>query len=129
MLESGVRELVGEVAVVGEQEQSGGVRVQPARGVQPQLFVSFRQDIQDGAPAFFVAGGGNSAGGFVEHQADRLVRFEVDRFPVDGYTVALDVHRLVERFGGPAVDLYFPLFDGLRHAASRAGAGFGEGFY
>jgi hypothetical protein len=73
MLELRVGQPVGEVAVVGEQEQSGSIDIQPAHRVKPVFFISRGDYIQDGLSAFFVAGGGDDAGRFIEHQTDHIV--------------------------------------------------------
>jgi hypothetical protein len=73
MFELGVGQTISEVAVIGEQEQSGGIDVQPANREKAEFLIAGGQNIQDGRPAFFVAGGGNDAGGFMEHQADDFV--------------------------------------------------------
>lgn len=57
---------VGIVAVVGQDQQTGGVLIEPSRGKNTVAAVLGRQQVEDG---FFTAvlGRGYDAGGFIEH--------------------------------------------------------------
>jgi uncharacterized protein with GYD domain len=73
-----MREPVRELAVVGEQERSGRVGVQPPDGDDPRGMLD---ELDDGGPALWVAGGGDHARGLVEeHVGERL---ELDSPPVE----------------------------------------------
>ena len=58
-LEARVREAVGELAVVGEQDQAGGVGVEAADRVEPRR--ASVDEVDDGAAAVRVLGGGDDA--------------------------------------------------------------------
>jgi len=96
MLEFRVGEPVGEVAVIGEEEQAGGIYIQTARRIKPKFFVLPGQDVEDGAPALFVAHGGDDAGRFIEHQADRFFRGKLHRLSVNRNAVAPGIYWLIE---------------------------------
>src|SRR5699024_1826925 len=63
----GVGEPVGQVAVVGEQQQAFSLIVQPAHVEQPCAAVGALQEVPDAAPTLGVGHGGHDLGRFVEH--------------------------------------------------------------
>src|SRR5918995_3724449 len=62
-----MRQPVREVAVVGQDQQSFGVAVQPADVKQPVL-LTFGDEISDCAPAFWIAHCGHHTARFVQCQ-------------------------------------------------------------
>jgi hypothetical protein len=75
-LVTGVGEAEGEVAVVGEEEQAGGVGVEPADGVESQpLFGKLCSGKQGhhGGPALGVFDRGYHAEGLMQRDVDELL--------------------------------------------------------
>ena len=67
----GMHQFVGERAIGGEEQQTGGVDVEPADG-DPARALQSRQLFEDGRAAFGIVARGDHAFGFVEHQYLRV---------------------------------------------------------
>ena len=65
-----VSEMLGEIAIVGEQKQTLGLRVEPADIEEPGKFC--RQQVENRVPGMRIAPGGNKAGRLVEEDRERL---------------------------------------------------------
>ena len=84
--EARVGEPVGQLAVVGQQQQALRVGVEPADGEHPRLG---RHEVDDGGPAMGVLGRRDDAGGLVEQVVDEAgahrddVAVDLDVVPVD----------------------------------------------
>ena len=74
---------MGQLAVVGEQQQPLGVDVEAADGEHPRLG---RHEVDDGGPALGVAGRRDDAG--------RLVQQVVDEVGVGGHQGAVDLEHV-----------------------------------
>lgn len=81
-LETGVGEAVGQGSVVGEQDESFAVGVEPSDG--KDSFGDVYQ-VYDGFASLRVVGGGDDANGFVEHEVDQAGG------SVDGFAVNLNI--------------------------------------
>ena len=77
----GFGELLGESAVVCEEEESFGGVVEAADGIDARGKIA--EELHDGGAAFRVAGGGDVAFRFVEHEIDGSLG-GLDGFAVDG---------------------------------------------
>jgi hypothetical protein len=87
-----VREPEGEVAVIGEQEQAGGVGIEPPYRVNAQPLLrqpSARQQGQHGGPALRVFHGGDDAQRLVQRDVDELL----DLPPLGIRLEGLAIHR------------------------------------
>ncbi len=102
-LEARVRQPVGEVAIVGQQDQAGRVGVQSADRIEPLSRVDERDD---GPAPLWVAGGGDDTGRFVDRVDDELLRTRADRLSVELDTALL-------------VDVASRVGDGLASRRSR----------
>ncbi len=79
----GVHELLGHVAIVGEEEDAGGVAVETPYGVDA-LLACVGYDVHDGSASFGVVGCGDAILGLIEEDVDLLFGFEL-------FAVVLDV--------------------------------------
>ena len=101
-------EAIGEIAVVGEEEQALGVGVETPHREHPRLG---RHQRDDGGTALGVAGRRHHAAGLVEEVVDEVVagrhRHAVDFDPVDGRVDAAAEGRLfsVDRDPAPGDEL------------------------
>ena len=130
----GLGERVGEVAVVGHEEQAFGEVVEAAHGVEAgQLAVeagdlllrSLGEELDDGGAVLRVVEGGDVAAGLVEHEvAVRLGAAE--ELAVDADVVAGGVVAGAEGGDGGAVDLHAAFEDDLFGFAAGGYAGLGE---
>ena len=98
-----VQQPMGQVTIVGEQEQSFGVLIESSDGVEPLVQVD---EVHHGRPSFGVAGGGDDALWLVQHQVAHS-GVDDDALTVDLYHVRHSVHSVAQG-GDLAVD---------RHAA------------
>ena len=80
-----MREPLREIAVVGENEQAFGLRIQPSDIEQPREF--WRQKIEDGVPRVRVGAGGNETDRFVQN--DVKPPLGVDEFIADFDVIAV----------------------------------------
>jgi hypothetical protein len=85
--EARVGEAVGEVAVVGDEEEALGVGVETAGGVEAGLHLG--QEVENGAAAAVVGGGGDGAAGLVEEEV--ALGLEGDGPAVYFYSLSLGV--------------------------------------
>ena len=111
----GVGKALAELGVVGHQQQSAGVEVQPADGGEE---VGDRGDqVVDGRPAFWVFVSAEVTGGLIEQQIAELLLFEGPVVDLD--FVAVGLH--------PEVGVldYFAIH--LHAARADPGAGVGAG--
>lgn len=74
-LVTGMHQAVGEVSVVGKQNEAGSVAVESTNGIQAQSGGIF-DEVHDCLAPLFVAGGCDSIAGFVHKQVDE--RFELN---------------------------------------------------
>src|SRR5690606_30465253 len=125
VLVRGVHEGVGEFAVGGQQQQAGGVDVQPADR-DPARALQRRQRVEDGRPALGVFAGGDLALGLVVHQhARRFGQGAGDEL------AAVDLHLVAAADADAnlrdlAVDLDQAVGDALFQCTPRTEAGLGE---
>ena len=120
-LEARVGERVGEVAVVGEQDQAGAVGVQATDRVQA---LPGGHEVDDRGPAVRVGRRGDHAGRLVQRVDDARAR-PADQLAVDGdRLLAGDVARRVGDHG--AVDGHPPVDDERLRRAPRGDARVGE---
>ncbi len=82
-LKGRMRQTVGQLAVVGEQDQTGGIDVQSPDGIEPQL-AGHKRD--DGGPALRIARGADHAGRFVDGVDDQL--------GLDGHGATIEAQRI-----------------------------------
>ena len=121
-LEARVREAVGELAVVGEQDQPGGVGVEAPDRVEAAVGLD---EVDDGRAAVGVVRGRDDARGLVEDVDRALVLGGADRLAVDRDRVAaVDVARRVA--DDLAADGHAPVEDQLLGGAARGDPGVGE---
>ena len=125
-LEAGVCQAVGEIAVVGQQQQPGGIVVQPAHRIKAQAAVFIREDIEDSPPAAVIAGSGQQVQGLVQHDDYFGPGMERDRFSVEGDLVRLRVDRHGIALGLPAVDGDAAHLYGADYLTPGAQAGFNQ---
>jgi len=125
--EGGVCESVGEVAVVGQEQEPFGVRVEPADREDPGLV---GDQIDDGGPPVGVARGGDDPGRLVQQVVDEVGRrrdrnavdldslglgvdppAQLGNFPVDGDPAVVDelLARPPAPIAGPGENLLQPL--------------------
>ena len=99
----GVHHQVGEVAVVGQQQQALAVPVQAAHGEHPGGHALHQ--VHNGFAAQLIAGGGDKAAGLVEHIVIEFpLALDVDALAVHRENVLVGVH-FVTQSDGMAVDL------------------------
>jgi len=120
-------EMIGKVAIVGEQQEAGAVLVQPPRRVQPETAVFFGEEADHRLSPPLVAEGGDDPGGLVQHEGHRLLRFQAERPAVQRDAVSR-AYRMAEIGDYLAVDSHALLLDGIGHFAAGADAGSGQGF-
>ena len=85
----GVKQLVGEVAISGEEQEPRCVEVEPPHGKEPGMKIGWNELGHTGPP-LRVAHGGEIACGFMEHEVDGALG-QLDHVPVDGDYIAIDV--------------------------------------
>ena len=84
---AGVHEPVGEGAVVGEQDEPLGKKVEPADRVEAQVPVPGRNEVEHGLAPFGIRGRRDHLDRLVEHEVDKLLA-GAQRLAVDGDLVA-----------------------------------------
>lgn len=120
----GAGELLGEGAVVGEQEQAFAGVIEAADGID--ALPEMAEELHDGGTAFGVGDGGDVAFGFVQQEIDEALRLE--RFSVDSDCVGGRVGFAAEFGDGFAVDSDAARGDELFGFAAGGKAGSGEDF-
>ena len=98
---------LGQLAVVGHDQQALGVHVEAAHRVEPHAQLA--HELGHRAAALFVLERGDVAAGFVKHYVNLFLR-RGEAFPVDGDPVARRVGPVAER-GDRAVDPHLPRRD------------------
>lgn len=111
----GIGEAFGELGVVGEDEESAGVKIEAADGGNE--IVDAGEEVVDGGSSFGILVGSEVALRLVEQEIKRLLRAE--GFAVEENSVAVEVDPVVRIFDDAAVD--------LDAAGVDPGAGFGAG--
>jgi len=114
-LVTGVGQPQAKSAVVGEQQQSLGVLVEPPDREQPRQRV--RQQIDRPFPAMRVPIGAENAGGLVERNVHLAP--DNDRLAIDGHRVAVGIDLAAKNTDGLAVDEDLALLDQLLAPAPR----------
>lgn len=118
-----MHKLLGEGAVVGQNEESFRKIVQAADRVEAQSAKLLRDKIKDGFASLGIRGSGDHLHGLVQHKIDMLLsvpeRFAVHRNRV----VGADAHA---GFGRSAIDADTSLGDEFIRFAARADAGLGN---
>ena len=118
----GMGQLGGKVAVVGEQEDAGGVAVETPYGIYP-LLTGVLHDVEHCQTSVGVIAGGDAVLGFVEK--DVALAFQCDHLVIilDGVVMG----NLGAEFGNDLpVDLYEALLDKFVGFAARADTGVGH---
>ena len=113
---AGMRQPVGQVAVVGQDHQPGAILVEPADGVDP--LGNLGEQVDDARTARRVEVGRNVALGLVDGVIDH--RLELDRLAVDRDPGSRGIDPRAELADDLAVDGDAPLEDELLTAAARA---------
>src|SRR6188508_2994326 len=75
---------MSELAVIGEQQETGGIHVEPTHD-DPAPTCRWRQSLEDGRPALWIVARGHLADGLViqQHFNRILLTAEVERFPIE----------------------------------------------
>lgn len=115
-----VHDALGELCIVGEDEEARGVEIEPADGDDEGLDVL--QEVVDGGPAFRIFIRGDEAGGFVEQDINALLAHE--GLAVEANFVALHVDPMVGVFNDAAVDVDAAVVDPRASFGAAAEAGF-----
>ena len=120
-----VHKLLGEGAVVGQDEESLGKIIQAADGVEAQPAKLLRNKIKDGFASLGIGGSGDHLHGLVQHKIDMLLSVP-ERLAVHSDSVAgADAHA---GFGRGAIDADTSLGDEFVSLAAGADAGLGNNF-
>lgn len=116
-----VHQRVGQFSVVGQEQQSLGIAVEPTDGIDALRQV--RDQLGDGAAALFIVHGGHEAARLAEHAVDLfrlLPRPDTDAVELDDVLFPV---RLLAEADGIAVDAHAAVRDQLLSlAAGDAGA-------
>ena len=123
-----MHQLVGQFAVSGEQQQTGGVDVEPAHG-NPACMSQAWQVVEYGGTSLRVIAGADFAERLVVQQHRMHLRRLFTRrqlLAVDNYLVL--AANAVTQFGNNAVDLDAALTDPVFQFAARTEAGTGQHF-
>jgi len=126
----GFREGVGEVAVVGHQEQALGEVIEAADGVEARKFevgtrLLLTEEIGDGGTFLGIDEGGDEAARLVEHEV--ALRFgPLEELAVDADVVLVRIGFGAELGDGLTVDLDAALQDDLFGLSAGGDAGLGE---
>lgn len=123
-LVGGVKESIGEIAVVGEEKQAFGFVIEATDGIDP--FGDLWEEIEDGGTAEIVVAGGDISARLVEEEID-FGFGGGERFAVDGDGVLIRVNAHPDLCGF-SVDLDLALEDHLFGFAARGDPGFGKDF-
>ena len=115
---------VGEFAVVGEQQQAGGLVVQPADG-DPASAAQGRQIVEHRRALAGVVAGDDHSGALVRHQQARNGRLRAAQLAaIDGdFVVRLNA---LAHMGGATVHRHPARGDPALHFAPRAQAAIGQ---
>ena len=125
-LVAGVGESVGEVAVVGDDQESFAVLVETSGAEHALSLKVGREEIKDGLSSMGVAVGAEEAFGFIEDEGDRSGGFRGDGFFINEDGVAGEA--FVAQFGDFPIVAHFAVADeGFRFAAGTE-AGIGDNF-
>jgi hypothetical protein len=119
---AGVGQEVGEASVVGDDDEAGGILVEPADG--KEAVWSLGDEIGDAGGAVFGAGGGDVSAGLVDEVVDEL--FGLDGPSVAGDLVAVGVEAEAELGDDASVDADAAFEDDLLAVAAASDAGGGE---
>jgi hypothetical protein len=116
-------QLLHQVAVIGEQQESLGVEIEAPDG--EDALADIANEIHDGGAAFGIADRGHELPGLVEHDVDMLLG-ALDAFAVDADIVGLKVGFRAERGYGFTVNGYTSASDELLCLATGSIACGGE---
>ena len=130
---TGVHQAVGEGAVVGEEQEAGGVEVEAANA-DPATLAYFRQAVKDAGAAFGIVAGADFARRFVVHQDlawGLLFRRDTQRAAVQAETFVpadglADCGRFAVYFETACAD---PVFDFAARALTTRGQPFLDTFF
>lgn len=118
-----MHKLLGEGAVVGQDEESFGKIIQAADGVEAQPPILLRNKIKDGFASLGIGGSGDHLHGLVQHEIDMLLSVP-ERFAVHSdRVVGADAHA---GFGRGAIDADTSLSDEFVRLAAGTDAGLGN---
>ncbi len=118
-----MHKLLGEGAVVGQDEESFGKIIQAADGVEAQPPILLRNKIKDGFASLGIGGSGDHLHGLVQHEIDMFLSVP-ERFAVHSDRVTgADAHA---GFGRGAIDADTSLGDEFVRLAAGADAGLGN---
>jgi len=120
---SGLGELIGEVAIVGNHEQAFAEVVEAADGVK--ALGCLREELHYGGTAFRIGDGGDEAPGLVEHEVT-LALGSLQQLSIDADVVAGSVCFGAERRDDLAVDLDPAAGDHLFGVAAARDTGLGK---
>jgi len=125
---AGVGDVLGEFAVVGEDDQAGGFGIESSDG-EDAWVVGEANEFDDVGSALGVVAGGDDAAGFVEHDVNEpALDALADGLSVDGDAIVDGVDPCGEGSDGFAVDGDAALGDEEFAFTSRGDAGVGHGF-
>ena len=117
---AGMRQLRGEIAVVGQQQQPLGVVVEPSDRID--VVAHAAQEIDDRLPPLRVGARRDVAARFVEQQI-QVARGDLDAAAVDTDVIARRIRLGAELADGGAVDAHAPVEHQLLGCAPRRDAG------
>ena len=121
----GLGELLGEGAIVGEEEKPLAGVVEAADGIDAGGEIA--EELHDGGTSFGIVDGGNVAFGFIQHEIDRRLD-GLDGFAVNGDGVGVGIGFGAEFGDDLAVDGDAAGGDEFLGFAARGNAGGGEDF-
>ncbi len=118
----GIRQPLGKLRIVGQNQQAACIEIEPAD--RKQVALTVRQQIVDRRTPVRIAIGGDVAGRLVQQQVRAL--FAAQRLAIEGDAVALHVHPRVRIAHDPAVDAHAPRPDPTAGFGTRSEACLGE---
>jgi hypothetical protein len=118
----GIGEAFGELVVVGQEEESAGIEVEPSYGRDERVYRGYQ--IVDSGAALGIFEGGDVARGLVEQDVQAVLRLE--GLVIEEDLVAVEIDPLVRVFNDASVDLDAPAVDPASGLGAGAESGFGD---
>jgi len=97
-----------EPTIVGEDEQSLGIEIEPADGLDPSLFTM--EEVSNGGSPEGIIEGGNASPGLIQKEVCLGLEF-ADRLPVNPNVILLGIGLATKARNDRSVDLYPSLDD------------------